>query len=258
MAQLNQSWHLESFVDALVVELDKTRETLSVKAINKPLSYTVKDLALDLHIFPTYDGNQVEFVTAQPGETGSSKISIQLSSITDRQVRETSKGPTLREDIKIEEIEIDEDVKNDLRKIGVTSVSDLNKIERKNVNLDSVVSKKINYSDLANAIRSSRRSKRPPRVQSATLSKDEHGDYKMAVEGNDLKVDDSFNPVVVINGELVKLLDQARDHMTFACPHGLISEGNNELIMVLDPYSVVRINVQRPEKGETENVRKME
>ena len=49
MAGENTAWQLEDFVDSLVVELDKTRETLAVKAINKPLSYTVKELALDLN-----------------------------------------------------------------------------------------------------------------------------------------------------------------------------------------------------------------
>ena len=42
----NRSWKLESFVDSLVVELDKTRETLAVKSINKPLTYSVKDVSL--------------------------------------------------------------------------------------------------------------------------------------------------------------------------------------------------------------------
>src|SRR5579872_4850920 len=50
----NSAWQLEDFVDCLVVELDKTRETLAVKAINKPLSYSVKEVALDLNIFPSY------------------------------------------------------------------------------------------------------------------------------------------------------------------------------------------------------------
>jgi hypothetical protein len=89
----NTSWQLEDFVDSLVVELDKTRETLAVKAVNKPLSYTVKEVALDLNIFPTYDGDQVTFITAQPGQQGSSKVSIQLGSITDQQVRATTKLP---------------------------------------------------------------------------------------------------------------------------------------------------------------------
>ena len=59
MAGDNAAWQLEDFVDSLVVDLDKTRETLAVKAINKPLTYTVKELSLDLNIFPTYDGDTV-------------------------------------------------------------------------------------------------------------------------------------------------------------------------------------------------------
>ncbi|MCK6694033.1 MAG: hypothetical protein L6Q97_18270, partial [Thermoanaerobaculia bacterium] len=61
MPSNNKPWSLESFVDALVVELDKTRETLAVKAVNKPLPYSVKDMALDLQIFPSYDGDEVRF-----------------------------------------------------------------------------------------------------------------------------------------------------------------------------------------------------
>ncbi len=245
---MNQAWNLESFVDALVVELDRTRETLSVKAINKPLSYTVKDMALDLQIFPTYDGRQVQFMTAQPGELGSSKVSIQLSAITDRQVRESSKKPVAKDDVRIEEIELDQDVMEHLRNIGVTSVGDLQRIENRNVDLESVVKKKISYSDLAKSIRGARRSKRPPRVQSASLTNDAQGGYRMILEGQDLAIDQSFEPVVVINGELASLISRARDGLTFSCPRGSIVDGDNELVLVLDPHSVVRVNVQLHEQ----------
>ena len=93
MAAENTAWQLADFVESLVVELDKTRETLAVKAINKPLTYSVKEVALDLNIFPAYDGDQVTFLTAQPGQEGASKVSIQLNSITDQQVRATTKTP---------------------------------------------------------------------------------------------------------------------------------------------------------------------
>src|SRR3954451_3916128 len=112
----NTAWQLEEFVDSLVVELDKTRETLAVKAINKPLSYTVKDVALDLNVFPSYDGEQVSFVTAQPGQQGASKVTIQLNSITDQQVRATTKAPTAAKgDVPIEEIDIAPETKRKLR-----------------------------------------------------------------------------------------------------------------------------------------------
>src|SRR6187431_1868928 len=101
----NTAWQLEDFLDSLVVELDKTRETLAVKAINKPLTYTVKDMSIDLNIFQSYDGDQIRFITAQPGQQGASKVTIQLGSITDQQVRATTKISGLKNDTKIEEID---------------------------------------------------------------------------------------------------------------------------------------------------------
>src|SRR5437868_5355330 len=136
MASENTAWQLEDFVDSLVVELDKTRETLAVKAINKPLSYTVKEVALDLNTFPTYDGDRVSFVTAQPGQQGSSKITIQLGSITDQQVRATAKAPTTTKgDLAIDRIPVDKATKDKLRRIGVTTVGDLKQVEQHNVDL---------------------------------------------------------------------------------------------------------------------------
>jgi hypothetical protein len=153
----NKEWSLESFIDSLVLELDKAREILAVKAINRPLTYTVKDVGLDLNLFPTYDGDEVKFVTAQPGQTGASKLSIQLGSITDQQIRLTSKEPITKDNISIEAIDIDPETKRSLRKIGVSSVSDLEKIEKKNVDLEKVGTKKVNYKNLAESINKSKR-----------------------------------------------------------------------------------------------------
>src|SRR5215831_1317411 len=158
MATENTAWQLEDFVDSLVVELDKTRETLAVKAINKPLSYTVKEVALDLNIFPSYDGDQVKFITAQPGQQGASKVTIQLSSITDQQVRATTKVPGVKNDINIDEIDVDKVTKKQLRKLGVNSVDDLKQIEQKNIDLQKVSDNTIDYKKLANQIQKSRRS----------------------------------------------------------------------------------------------------
>ena len=125
MVSVNKEWNLESFIDSLVIELDKAREILAVKAINRPLTYTVKDVGMDLNLFPTFNGRDVRFVTAQPGETGASKLSIQLGSITDQQIRQTSKEPLTRDNISIEAIDIDPEVKRELRTMGVSSVRDL-------------------------------------------------------------------------------------------------------------------------------------
>src|SRR5437899_1606488 len=152
----NASWQLEDFVDSLVIELDKTRETLAVKAINKPLSYTVREMALDLYVFPSYDGDQITFVNAQPGQQGASKVTIQLGTITDTQVRATTSVPG-KGDIPLTDTGIDTKTRKKLRRLGVTSANDLKKIEQKNVDLKEVSGDGIDYTQLANQIASSRR-----------------------------------------------------------------------------------------------------
>ena len=201
----NKDWSLESFIDSLVVELDKAREILAVKAINRPLTYTVKDVGLDLNLFPTYDGDEVRFVTAQPGQTGASKLSIQLGSITDQQIRQTSKEPITKDNISIEAIDIDPETKKSLRKMGVSSVRDLEQIEKKNVDIEKVSSKKMNYKNLADVINKSKRGSMPPAVSKVSLSLS--ADTRvLTIEGKNLHIDNNFPPVAVVNDKLAKIL----------------------------------------------------
>lgn len=244
MATENTAWQLEDFVDSLVVELDKTRETLAVKAINKPLSYTVKDLALDLNIFPSYDGDQVKFITAQPGQQGASKVTIQLGSITDQQVRATTKVPGAKNDINIDEIDIDKATKKQLRKLGVNSVDDLKQIEQKNVDLQKVSDNTIDYKKLANQIQKSRRGQNPPRVDSVSLSIDENKAPYLLIQGENLAIDPRFHPVAVINQALAEVIssNDREVKLQINVEHNLSK--NNEVILTFDPFAVIKVNVK--------------
>jgi hypothetical protein len=244
MADANVAWKLEEFVDSLVVELDKTRETLAVKAINKPLSYTVRELALDLNIFPSYDGDEVSFVTAQPGQQGSSKVTIQLGTITDQQVRATTKTPGLKNDLDLAEVEVDQKTRKQLRKYGVTSESDIKQIENKNVDLRKASDNSIDYTQLANQIEKSRRGRAPPRVHSASMSVEENVPT-LTIRGENLAVNPRFEPVAVVNEILADVLSASehelkiridRDQHRFAA--------SNEVIITVDPFAVVRMRVR--------------
>jgi hypothetical protein len=241
---VNKEWNLESFIDSLVIELDKAREILAVKAINRPLTYTVKDVALDLNLFPTYDGDEVRFVTAQPGQTGASKLSIQLGSITDQQIRQTSKEPITRDNISIEAIDIDPATKKSLRKMGVSSVSDLEKIEKKNVDLEKVGSKNVNYKNLADIINKSKRGNLPPMVSKVSLSQS-HGKPVLVVDGDNLHVDNNFPPVAVVNNRLVNIRSSDPKQLTIELDQDTIRRGKNELVMTLDPYAIFRLEINK-------------
>jgi hypothetical protein len=240
----NAAWRLEDFVDSLVVELDKTRETLAVKAINKPLSYTVKEVALDLNAFPTYDGDKVSFVTAQPGQQGSSKVSIQLNSITDQQVRATTKAPTAsRGDVSIQDMPVDKATKDQLRRIGVNSVGDLKQIEQRHVDLKQVSDNEVDYTSLVNQINMVRRDETPPRVSGISLSMAD-GEPTLVVTGRHLAIDSSFPPVAVVNQRLARIrsADAQEVRIALGADHRL--RDDNELILTFDPFAVVRLNVR--------------
>lgn len=241
----NESWHLEDFVDSLVVELDKTRETLAVKALNKPLSYTVRDLSLDLNIFPSYNGDQVSFTTAQPGQEGASKVTIQLGTITDQQVRATSKPPAEKGEIKLETIDIDKDTKKKLRKIGVTSANDLKIIERKNVDLEQATDSGIDYKNLANKIEKSRRARQPPVVRSASLIADQESRPCLVIRGEKLAVNPNFPPVALIDGQLADVIESSPGELKIRVDDLQALSKATDLVMMVDPFAVLRVSLQQ-------------
>jgi hypothetical protein len=240
----NKPWNLEAFVDALVIELDKARETLAVKAINKPVSYTVKDMSLDVQAFPSYNGDEVQFLTAQPGEQGASKMTIQLASITDQQVRNSTKRLASKDDINIDTMpDVDDDTKKTLRKIGVTSVKDLEDLESKNVDLEKVSPGKINYSSLANTIQKSKRSSAPPKVHKVSMSMS-GGQPILILEGENLSMEKKFEPVAVINNTLANVIKYDNNEMHIALQNNALSKKNNEVVLTFDPYSVCKLNLK--------------
>jgi hypothetical protein len=243
MTAENTAWQLEDFVDSLVVELDKTRETLAVKAINKPLSYTVKEVALDLNIFPSYDGDQVTFLTAQPGQQGASKVTIQLNSITDQQVRATTKMPA-KSDIAMDDIDVDKATKKKLRKLGVSSVDDLRQVEQKNIDLRKVSDNAIDYSKLANQIQKARRGQAPPRVSGVSFSLDQDRRPYLVVRGDSLAVDPAFRPVAVVNQQLAEVVSSSDKELRIQLGEDHRLTRSNEVILTFDPFAVVRVNVR--------------
>lgn len=239
----NTSWQLEELIDSLAVDLGKSRQTLAVRSLTTPLDYTVKELALDLNIFPNYDGDRVTFITAQPGQEGASKVTIQLGSITDQQVRATSKAPGAKNDISIDEIPIDKTTKKQLRKLGVSSVGDLKQIEQKNVDLKKV-DDSIDYSALANQISKSKRDQVRPQVKGVSLSMDEKEGPYLVIKGENLAIDPKFPPVAVVNQTLAGVMSSSPAEVKIRVSGEHALADNNEVILTFDPFAVVKLNVK--------------
>lgn len=246
MAKLNQAWNLESFLDSLTVELDKARETLALKAINRPLTYAVKDVNLEMQLFPSFDGRQVRFVTAEPGQTGASKIAIQLASITDQQIRQSSKKFVTKDDINIEVVDgIDDETKQTLRKIGVTSINDLEEIEKKNIDLEKISNKQISYTKLSGLLQKAHRGNLPPMVKRASLS-GAQGTPFLILEGENLALNKDYEPIAVINGHLAEIISSNKTNLTIKINPEYVLPHENEVVMALDPFAIFKVKINYP------------
>lgn len=243
----NKSWNLESFLDSLIFELDKAQDTLSVKGLNRKLTYMVQDMNLELQLFPEFDGDTVRFTTAKPGEAGASKISFQLGSIRDTQIREVTRPPMQHGETSIDEVDLPEPERKELKKLGIQSTEDLRRtIEERNVDLGKVTKKKVDYKDLANLINKSRRQEQPPRVSSARVSKAK-GDTVLTLEGENLALQQSLDqfPAAVINDEPVEVISANDKQLQLKLkPAHLQRENSSQLKVALDPYAVFTMNLE--------------
>ena len=248
MAKASPSWKLNTFLDSLILELDRAQDTLAVKGLNRPLTYTVKDVSLELQLFPDYDGRDLRFTTAGPGETGAARLAFQLGSITDRQIRETTKAVT-KDTIAIEQVEgIDEETRTTLERIGVRSVEDIARMERNNIDIERASGRAVDYGRLANVINRARRRAAPPTVTAATLSA---GDApSLSIRGDNLAMAAGLPggagefPIAYLNGREIPVLSASTRELTLGVADGLVHEGPNELRVLLDPHAVMTIELQ--------------
>ena len=244
MAKSSPSWKLNSFLDSLILELDRAQDTLALKGINRRLTYTVKDLNLELQLFPDFDGKDLRFTTAAPGESGAAKIAFQLGSITDRQIRETTREPPTVDDITIDVVDdIDDQTKQELQRIGVTTVKDIERMEKGKVDLKRAGGS-VDYTKLANIINRTKRRQNAPSVAKALLV-DAEGTRHLWLEGSNLATAASAGdfPVASINGVSVPIVGASARDLRLAIDPGVLREGVNELRVALDPYAVITLEV---------------
>jgi hypothetical protein len=125
---------LEVFIQALTSQLDRAQDALRLKAsAERPLTFAVKDLTLDLRSHLDMSGSVVRIRPAGPGEPQASTIRLSLTTITRPMIEENTvqlaaepDEPTLKEvlgtDVSEEE---KEDFQRRLEWAGIHTVSQL-------------------------------------------------------------------------------------------------------------------------------------
>jgi hypothetical protein len=130
-----QGMPIEQFIQALTTQLDHAQSAMAVKAnnLNLPLTFAVKDIALDLRTHVDFVRSEVRIRPAGPGEQDASTLRLALTTITRPMIEENAPlpdqddgEPALRDVI---DGLTDEEEKR-LEWVGVRSVSQLRRAQQ--------------------------------------------------------------------------------------------------------------------------------
>lgn len=122
---------VEDFVHSIAAQLDRVQDALRLKAVNRPLTYALKDFALDLHVFPELDEEgHVRFRTAGPNESGASTVRIAFTTITRPMIEENTVSLQASQGPSLEESGLDPEEQRRLEQLGVRNVVQLQKLQK--------------------------------------------------------------------------------------------------------------------------------
>lgn len=137
----NRSYPVEDFLQALTAQLDRAQDALALKVsgTNRPLTWALKDLTIDLRVFiEVNDKGKVLIRSAGPNEEGASTLHLNLTTITRPMVEEnsyafhTDTDPRSIGDIK-SGLDLDEGEQRTLDWMGVRTVGQLKQLDPQQV-----------------------------------------------------------------------------------------------------------------------------
>lgn len=125
------SFLVEDFINAITTQLDRVQDSLRLKAVNRPLTYALKDIALDLNVFVEVDAQgNVRFRSSGPNEEGASTIRLGFTTITRPMIEENTVSLAMSGSPQLEEMGLDEDERKRLENLGVRNAAQLQNLQK--------------------------------------------------------------------------------------------------------------------------------
>lgn len=122
---------IEEFLEAITAQLDQTQDALRLKAVNRPLTFALKDFNADLKVFVEMDAEgRVIFRPAAPNEEGASTVNIGFTTITRPMIEENTISMEMAQAPTLDELGLQADERRQLAKIGVRNAAQLRNLEQ--------------------------------------------------------------------------------------------------------------------------------
>jgi hypothetical protein len=122
---------VEDFLGAITSQLDRTQDALKLKAVNRPLTYAIKEFDMELKVFVGMDPDGK--VTLRPpaaNETGASSLRIGFTTITRPMIEENTVEMALTRSPTLAEAGVPDDERHRLERLGVRTTGELERLRR--------------------------------------------------------------------------------------------------------------------------------
>lgn len=120
----------DDFITSITTQLDRVQDALRVKAVNRPLTYALKELHLELKVFVDMDAQgQVLLRAAGPNEAGASTLAMDFTTITKPMIDENTISLAATRSTPLEKLGLDRGEQMRLERIGVTNLAQLERLK---------------------------------------------------------------------------------------------------------------------------------
>jgi len=121
---------VEDFLEAITAQLDRTQDALRIKAVNRPLTYAIREFNLDLKVFVEMDkeGN-VRFRSGGANEEGASTVRIGFTTMTRPMVEENTVSMAETSSPSLDELGLHGEERKKLERMGVRNATQLRRLK---------------------------------------------------------------------------------------------------------------------------------
>lgn len=124
------SFLVEDFLAAIASQLDRTQDALALKAVNRPLTYAIRDFTMELKVFIDMDpAGHVRLRSPAPGETGASTINIGFTTITRPMIEENTVSVEMTRAPDLAQAGLSPDEQRRLERLGVRNTAELQNLK---------------------------------------------------------------------------------------------------------------------------------
>lgn len=120
---------VEEFISSITTQLDRVQDALRVKAVNRPLTYALKELHLELKVFVDMDPTgQVRLRASGANEAGASVLAMDFTTITKPMIEENTISLAATRSTPLQKLGLTAEEQARLERLGVSNLAQLDRL----------------------------------------------------------------------------------------------------------------------------------